>query len=150
MAAGKFLDAATDRYPTVVLGSVAAERLGIDRVGGRVWIDDQWFTVIGILNDVPLAPEIDRSALVGFPLAESILGADLAPGTVYLRTDPSQVDAVRSVLAPTASPQHPEEVKVSRPSDALAARSAADTAFTGLLLGLGAVASSSGASAWPT
>ena len=63
-----------------------------------------------------------------------------SPGTVYLRTDPAQVDAVRSVLAPTTNPQHPEEVKVSRPSDALAARDAADTAFTGLLLGLGAVA----------
>ncbi len=126
LSAGRFLDAATDRYPTVVLGSVAAGRLGVDRVG--------------ILDTVPLAPEIDRSALIGFPAAESLLGADGAPGTVYLRTDPSQVDAVRSVLAPTTNPRHPEEVKVSRPSDALAARGAADTAFTGLLLGLGAVA----------
>jgi putative ABC transport system permease protein len=140
VAAGRFLDGATDRYPTVVLGSVAAERLGLDRVGGRVWLGDRWFTVIGILDSVPLAPEIDRSALIGFPVAESLLGADVAPGTVYLRTDPAQVDPVRSVLAPTANPQHPEEVKVSRPSDALAARGAADTAFTGLLLGLGAVA----------
>jgi putative ABC transport system permease protein len=140
LRAGRFLDAATGRYPTVVLGSVAAERLGIDRVGGRVWLGDRWFTVIGILDDVPLAPEIDRSALIGYPVAEELLGADGSPGTVYLRTDPSQVDAVRSVLAPTANPRHPEEVRVSRPSDALAARGAADTAFTGLLLGLGAVA----------
>jgi putative ABC transport system permease protein len=50
------------------------------------------------------------------------------------------VAAVRSVLAATANPEHPEEVKVSRPSDALAARQATDDAFTGLLLGLGAVA----------
>ncbi|HJP77565.1 MAG TPA: ABC transporter permease, partial [Pseudonocardiaceae bacterium] len=34
----------------------------------------------------------------------------------------------------------PNEVKVSRPSDALAAANAVDKAFTGLLLGLGAVA----------
>ena len=140
MAAGRFLDAATDRYPTTVLGSVAAQRLGIDRVGGRVWLGAQWFTVIGILDDVPLAPEIDRSALIGFPMAETLAGKRAAPGTVYLRTNPSQVDAVRSVLAPTANPRHPEEVRVSRPSDALAARGAADHAFTGLLLGLGAVA----------
>jgi putative ABC transport system permease protein len=140
LAAGKFLDRATERYPAVVLGSVAAGRLGIDQVGGRVWISGHWFTVIGILHDVPLAPEIDRSALVGFPVAESLLGSDGSPGTVYLRTDPASVDAVRSVLAPTTNPQHPEEVKVSRPSDALAARSAAGAAFTGLLLGLGAVA----------
>jgi putative ABC transport system permease protein len=38
------------------------------------------------------------------------------------------------------NPEHPEEVEVSRPSDALAARDAADRALTGLLLGLGAVA----------
>ncbi|MDQ1517099.1 MAG: putative transport system permease protein [Actinomycetota bacterium] len=138
--AGRFLDGATDRYPAVVLGSVAADRLGIDRVGGRVWLGGRWFTVTGILDPVPLAPEIDRSALIGFPVAESLLGADGAPGTVYLRADPSQVDAVRSVLAPTTNPRHPEEVRVSRPSDALAARSAAGAAFTGLLLGLGAVA----------
>ena len=140
LSAGRFLDPATERYPAVVLGSAAAGRLGVDRVGGRVWIGDRWFTVIGVLDPVPLAPEIDRSALVGFPAAESLLGADGAPGTVYLRTAPAAVDAVRSVLAPTANPEHPEEVRVSRPSDALAARSAAGAAFTGLLLGLGAVA----------
>ncbi|MFD0536135.1 ABC transporter permease [Actinomadura luteofluorescens] len=38
------------------------------------------------------------------------------------------------------NPERPEEVRVSRPSDALEARAAASGAFTGLLLGLGAVA----------
>ena len=52
----------------------------------------------------------------------------------------SQVEAVRAVLAATANPQNPNEVKVSRPSDALAAQRATDRTFTGLLLGLGAVA----------
>src|SRR5207253_1861562 len=42
LSAGRFLDAATDRYPAVVLGSVAAGRLGVDRVGGRVWLGDRW------------------------------------------------------------------------------------------------------------
>ncbi len=48
--------------------------------------------------------------------------------------------AVQGVLGPTANPAHPEEVQVSRPTDALQARAAADSAFTSLLLGLGAVA----------
>jgi len=47
---------------------------------------------------------------------------------------------VRDVLAATVNPENPNEVQVSRPSDALAARAAANTAFTSLLLGLGAVA----------
>ena len=50
------------------------------------------------------------------------------------------MEAVQAVLAATANPEAPNEVKVSRPSDALAARQATDKTFTGLLLGLGAVA----------
>jgi putative ABC transport system permease protein len=59
---------------------------------------------------------------------------------VYVRADPDQVEAVQGVLAATANPENPNEVRVSRPSDALAARAAAKSAFTSLLLGLGAVA----------
>jgi putative ABC transport system permease protein len=140
LAEGAFLNDATARYPAVVLGHVAAQRLGIDRPGVAVWLGGRWFTVVGVLEPVPLAPEIERSALIGFPVAAEAFGVDGAPGTVYVRTDPDAVDAVRSVLPATADPEHPEEVRVSRPSDALAAKAAADTAFTALLLALGAVA----------
>ena len=139
---GRFLDGATERYPAVVLGSVAAERLGIDRADPAVLVlvGDQWFTVVGILDPVALAPEIDRSALVGFPVAESLLGFSGNPTTVYTRVAEASVEAVRDVLPATANPANPEEVKVSRPSDALEAQAATKTAFTALLLGLGAVA----------
>ena len=139
---GRFLDAATERYPAVVLGSVAAERLGIDRAEPSVLVlvGDQWFTVVGILDPVALAPEVDRSALVGFPVAESLLGFSGNPTTIYTRSAEQHVEAVRDVLPATANPANPEEVKVSRPSDALAAQAATKTAFTALLLGLGAVA----------
>ena len=140
LAAGRFLNRATARYPAVVLGAKAAERLGIAAVGRQVWLGDRWLTVVGILRPVALAPEIDRAALVGFPAAERLLGADGSPGTVYVRADPDQVEAVRAVLPATANPANPNEVRVSRPSDALAARAAANTAFTSLLLGLGVVA----------
>ncbi|MDQ3570350.1 MAG: phosphoenolpyruvate carboxylase [Actinomycetota bacterium] len=125
-----------------MLGSVAAERLGVDRADGsvQVWLGGRWFTVVGILEPLSLAPGLDRAALIGFPVAASALGHDGSPSTVYVRTTPDQVDAVRGVLGRTANPQNPEEVRVSRPSDALAARAAADDAFTALLLGLGAVA----------
>jgi putative ABC transport system permease protein len=139
---GEFLNDATIHYPAVVLGSVAAQRLGIDHVDApiRVYIGGQWFTVVGILNDVLGAPEIDRSVLIGFPIAESLFNYDGAPSTVYVRTDPNQVDATRNLLAATANPSHPDEVQVSRPSDALAAQAAARGAFNALFLGLGAVA----------
>jgi ABC-type lipoprotein release transport system permease subunit len=140
LAAGRFLNRATARYPAVVLGAKAAERLGVTAPGRRVWLGDRWFTVAGVLRPLALAPEIDRAALVGFPAAEALLGSDGSPGTVYVRADPDQVEAVRGVLPATANPANPNEVRVSRPSDALAARAAANTAFTSLLLGLGAVA----------
>lgn len=139
---GAWLNDATSRYPTVVLGSKAAERLGITSAGEdkQVWLGDRWFTVIGILDPVPLAPELDSSALVGWPAAESYLDFDGHPTTVYTRTLDHAVEAVQAVLAATANPAAPNEVKVSRPSDALAARQATDKTFTALLLGLGAVA----------
>jgi putative ABC transport system permease protein len=142
VAHGTFLNAATARYPAVVLGWRTAQTLGIDHVDTttRVWLANRWFSVVGVLNPVPLAPEVDRTALVGFPVAQDRLGFDGKPGTIYERSDPKAVDAVRQVLAVTANPAHPEQVSVSRPSDALAARAATNTTFTALLLGLGAVA----------
>lgn len=137
---GIFLNDANSRYPVVVLGATAAERLGITRTGVQVWLGDRWFSVIGILDPLPLAPEIDRSALVGQPAAMEMFGIDDSPSTLYVRASPEAVEEVRGILAATVNPAHPEEVQVSRPSDALAARAVAKTAFTSLFLGLGAVA----------
>ena len=139
---GTWLNAATSRYPATVLGAKTADRLGISHAGPdtKVLIGGEWFTVVGILEPAPLAPELDTAALVGWPVAESLLGFDGHPTTVYTRSDPDQVEQVQSVLGATANPQQPNEVEVSRPSDALAAQKAAGEAFTGLLLGLGAVA----------
>ncbi len=122
--------------------AVAAERLGIDRADGsiQVWIGNRWFSVVGILGRMPLAPEIERSALVGFPVAKRLLGSDGSPSTIYVRTDPDRVEDAERLLAATANPEHPENVEVSRPSDALQARAAAKESLTTLFLGLGAVA----------
>lgn len=141
LAAGRFIDEAIDGYPAVVLGAVAAERLGIGSLDHPVlvWIDSSWWSVVGILEPLPLAPEIDRSALIGREIAEA-LGADMAPTTIYVRAEDAFINDVRAVLGPTADPEHPEAVEVTRPSDAIEARAAAATAFTSLFLGLGAVA----------
>ncbi len=139
---GSWLTDATAAWPNVVLGSVAAQRLGIANVdnGQRVLIGDEWFTVIGILDTFPLAADLDRSALIGYEAAATFLDVDLNPSTIQVLSDPARVEAVRPILGATADPESPEEVEVSRPSDALEARAAADSAFTSLFLGLGAVA----------
>jgi len=141
---GRFLEAANQNYPVVVLGSVAAARLGIDHLDPaqprQVWIGGRWFTVVGILDPMPLAPEIERSALVGWDVAKQLLGFDGHSSTVYVRAEESQVDSVRSVLAATLNPKAPNEVDVRRPSEALAAQKLTDTTYSALFLGLGGVA----------
>ena len=141
VAAGSYLNAATEREPVAVLGSAAAQRLGIDRVypGERIWLGGMWFYLAGILGSAPLAPEIDASVLVGFPAAERYLGFDGHPTTIYVRSVTSQTAAVQSVLGATANPEAPNEVQVSQPSAALTARAEAQGALNSLFLGLGAV-----------
>jgi putative ABC transport system permease protein len=106
----------------------------------NVWLGERWFTVVGILAPVTLDPDLDSAALIGFPVARRLFGTDSSPGTIYVRTADDAVEQTRDLLAATSNPAHPEEVEVSRPSDALAARAAAKSAFTALFLGLGAVA----------
>jgi putative ABC transport system permease protein len=144
---GRFLDAALARYPTVVLGDVAAERLGIYDLDApvQVFIGSRWFTVVGIIDPLPLAPELDRAALIGTLAAETYLDADVSPTSVYVRADAAHVDEVRGVLGATANPERPEAVTVQRPSDAIEAKAAAATAFTALFLGLALVALAVGA-----
>ncbi|WP_245930305.1 ABC transporter permease [Allonocardiopsis opalescens] len=142
LAQGRWLDDAAEGYPTVVLGATAAERHGVSLAGGGqlVWLGEQWFSVVGVLQPLPLAPELDNAALIGTAVAADAFGFAGSPTTVYLRADPDDIETVREVAAVTADPDSPEEVEVTRPSDALEARAATETAFTALLLGLGGVA----------
>ncbi|HKE80614.1 MAG TPA: ABC transporter permease, partial [Solirubrobacteraceae bacterium] len=140
MVRGRFLNGATAATRSVVLGSLAASSLGIDRPGALVYIAGRWWTVVGIMAPLELAPELDRAALMGYAAAHRELDEDLSATTVYLRADPSDVERVHAIVPSAANPEHPEEVDVSRPSDALAARAEANDTLTGLFLGLGAVA----------
>jgi len=142
---GRFLDAASARYPIVVLGAVAAQRLGVDSLnpGGRpvqVYLGGEWFSVGGILASLPLAPEIDRAALIGYSIAKTLFGTTRNASTLYVRADPGHVTQASELLAATADPQNPENTQVSRPSSALQARADSESTLTALFLGLGAVA----------
>jgi putative ABC transport system permease protein len=142
LLAGAFINGATARYPVAVLGYGAAQALGISGLDQpvRIWAGGQWLTAEGILAPVELAPEIDRSVLVGLDFAGSSLGFDGFPTRLYVRADPDRVIAITSVLARTTNPQSPDQVRVTRPSDALSARLAVQSSTTALFIGLGAVA----------
>jgi putative ABC transport system permease protein len=151
LAHGTWLNPGTARLPVAVLGSAAAQQLGIDRVypDQRIWLGGQWFNVAGILTPSPLEPDIDVSALIGYPAVQTYLGYVSIvhgeqeagpPSTIYVRAATGHEAAVQALLAQTANPEAPYEVAVSQPSDVLTARAAAAGAFNSLFLGLGAVA----------
>ncbi len=75
LAHGTFLNAATARYPAVVLGAEAASLLGINNLAHptQVWIGGHWFTVVGILNPVELVTQMDSMAFIGFPDRRAVL-----------------------------------------------------------------------------
>lgn len=141
---GRVLGRGDDRRPVVVLGDVAARRLGITDLAGepQVWVGDAYARVVGILAPIALDASLDRGVFMAAGQVVRLLddGVELTPTRIYVRADEDRLTAVRDRLAATASPEHPEEVEISRPSDALEAKAAADGAFTSLLLGLGAVA----------
>ena len=149
VARGAWLNAGTAREPVAVLGAAAAQRLGVDRVypDQRIWLGDQWFSVAGILKPSPLAPDIDTSALIGYPAAQLPRLRQPRPR----RARPAR--RARSTCAPTPArgggavaaradrqPRGPERGQVSQPSDVLTARADAAGAFDSLFLGLGVVA----------
>jgi len=141
-AEGAWLNEATSTYPSVVLGSVAAERLGIMTLTQPtyVYVGEQYVEVVGILEEFPLSADLDRSAIMGQQAAEVFYGTDPAPTTIFVRVEDGAIDTTRDLIPATADAENPEEVSVSRPSDALEAQAAADDALTTLFLGLGAVA----------
>jgi putative ABC transport system permease protein len=142
MAHGVFLNAATARYPAVVLGAEAASLLGIHNLAHptQVWIGGHWFTVTGILKPVELETPMDSMAFIGFPVAEHDFAFDGHPTELYVRSVPTQVSAVDSVLAATVNPENPGEVSVAEAAGILQAEVLAKGAYNGLFLGLGAVA----------
>jgi putative ABC transport system permease protein len=140
MRAGSWLTQATATFASTVLGAAAAERLGVSEPGTLVWMGDRNVLVTGILEPLPLAPELDHAALIGMPAATTDYGFGGNPTRLYLRVDEPRVRTVRELIAPAVQPGSPAAVAVTRPSDALAAMDAVDSTFTGMLVGLGTIA----------
>jgi len=139
VATGRFLSTRDVGLPVVVLGSVAANRLGVTpeqqvNLGGR------WFTVVGVIDPIPLSPDIDRSVLIDWDAARTYLHFDGHPTVLYLQAAEDQIEAVQAVLPPTVDPASPADVLVTRPTDALRAKRATQSSFSALFLGLAGVA----------
>lgn len=141
LASGRWFDEATRGLPVVVLGAVAAERLGVEHAGDRVWIGGQWYGVIGILESAGLAASIDTAAILGDRwVRERFEGTTIGDvSAIYVRAEPGRIDAVREILAAAASPGSPF-VAVSKLSDLAEARATTDDSLATLGLALAGIA----------
>lgn len=138
LASGRWFDEATRTLPVTVLGATAAERLGV-AVGDRVWLGDQWYGVVGILDSAGLAADLDAAAILGDAwVREELAGTGLIEA-VYVRAEPGLIAEVRAVLAAAASPGSPF-VSVSAVPDLAQARDATDDSLSTLGVVLGGIA----------
>ncbi len=118
-------------YETGGIGVRATDIALLDALNGRV--------LHGTFLNAAMANY--PATVLGFGAAR-YLGIDRfdEPTRIYVRAATDQVSAVDAILGATANPESPEQVAVSRPSDALAARLAVQSSSTTLIIGLGAIA----------
>lgn len=142
---GHFIDARTAGLPTVVLGYKAAGTLGFDHLpvgkdAPLLQLGDGWFTIRGILDPMPLDPDLELSVFVGWSAAQHYLGFDGHPTVIYAKAPDEAIDSVKSVLAATVYPPLPSFVRVTNPSDVLTARRATQNAYSTLFVALAGIA----------
>ncbi|NYE75209.1 putative ABC transport system permease protein [Microlunatus parietis] len=143
ISVGRSFDAGHDRRadPVVVLGSRAAERLGITRVDQRpvIFIGDHPYSVIGIVGDAGSRPELLDSVIIPYQVAVDRYGLD-APEQVEVKTVLGAAQQVAGQAAIAASPNDPTQVRVTAPPPPGSLGSDVQADLNTLLLAFGAVA----------
>lgn len=142
MATGRAFDeghsARADRV--VVLGPGAAERLGVTRVDDQpaIWIGDELWSVIGILDDARRHPEVLNAILVPDGAARAHFDL-VAPESVVVDTE---IGAARLIArqAPIAlSPNDPDLLRAATAGEPRRVRGAVEDDVNSLFLVLGGV-----------
>ncbi|MEU8072553.1 ABC transporter permease [Micromonospora sp. NPDC049151] len=106
------------RVPVVMLASPVAEKLGIDRVGVGVFINDRSFTVIGIYKDVTRQPEMMSAAVVPMSVADEMALTGRPPERdVIIETRAGAAQIVGAQATLSIRPQAPTELRSVAPPD---------------------------------
>ena len=134
----------TRRERVVVLGSAAANRLGITRVDSQpaIFIQGVAMTVVGILGDVDRHPELLLSVIVPDTTATDLWGqpdqADGAKMLIESGLGAASVVARQAVVA--ARPDTPDRLTVTAPPDPRGLRDSVTHDLNSLFLALSGVA----------
>lgn len=142
IAVGRWFDQGhVDRHDrVVVIGADVAAEFGIDRLDRQpgIFIGDQVFTVIGILDAAPRDTGLVQSVIVPYTAAQDRLGVS-RPERVVVETD---IGAARLIAeqAPVAlNPNGAEGLKVSAPRDPKSTKDAVQDDVNQLFLLLGLI-----------
>ncbi|MFJ4685934.1 ABC transporter permease [Streptomyces sp. NPDC088789] len=125
-----------------LLGSGTAARLGITTLDTRpaVFIDNEPFAVIGIVDDVQRKADLLLSVVVPSSTAEELWGAPAEGGAKMLVATRTGAAAQVAHEAPTAlRPDHPEYLKATPPPDPRTLRTSVTSDLGQLFLLLAAI-----------
>jgi len=143
LSTGRFFDEGHSRRGdrVVILGSRAAEALGINRVDSMpsIFIGDTAYVVIGIIDSAQRRSEILDAVIIpeGTAAAEYELAA---PGDLDLRTAIGAAQQVSRQVSVAIAPADPTTVKVKAPPPPGALGDDVGSDVNGLFLAFGAVA----------
>ncbi len=142
LATGRWFDAGhSDRAdPVVVLGTGAAQRLNVTRVGQQpaVFVDDVSFVVIGILADAQRQIDLLNAVIVPEGTARDLYGLE-SPDTVQIDTEVGAAPLIASQAAIAVSPNDPTLVRVQSPPSPESLQARVESDVNALFLVLGAV-----------
>ncbi|WP_343968056.1 ABC transporter permease [Kribbella koreensis] len=140
---GRFFDAGHDARgdKVVVLGKNAAKRLGINRVDSQpaIFIGDQAYTVIGILDSVSGKAELLDSVIMPNGTAKTAYKLK-APESVEIRTSVGAAQLIAKQAPVAIDPNNPSSLKVDAPPKQGGVRKGVESNLNALFLLLGAVA----------
>ena len=145
---GRFFDqghmARADRV--VVLGIDAATELGVTRIENLpgIFIGDDQFTVIGIIDSAPNDPGLLGGLLVPGSVAQERWNVT-KPDHVVIETELGAASLIASQAALALNPNAPDSLGVSAPADPKEARTAVENDVNQLFLLLGLVSLAVGA-----
>ena len=142
LATGRWFDAGHSERadPVAVLGTGAAQRLNVDRVGQQpvVFVDDASFVVIGILADTQRQIDLLNAVIVPEGTARDLYGLE-SPDTVQIDTEVGAAALIASQAAIAVSPNDPTLVRVQSPQSPQSLQARVESDVNALFLVLGAV-----------
>jgi macrolide transport system ATP-binding/permease protein len=132
------------RQPVALLGSVAAQDLGITTTDSQpaIFLNGTAYTVLGLLARSAQLPQLDLSVIIPASTALSQFGPpdSASPAQIYLHTRLGAAPEVASQAPLALDPAHPDWFSATAAPNSTALAAGIDDTITRLLLSLAAVA----------